>query len=142
MPLWDKVKNELDRAGRAAQDAIDEGKFRLEAFRARQQADRAAQALGYAVYRARKGGGGSDIDQESYDRLAATLGQHEETAARLEDQLDEIHARRGTRWRDEPPPVDPDAPGTTGAAPEPPASAPGEGPSSAARPQTDVPPTI
>ena len=133
MPLWDKVKTELDRAGRAAQDAIDEGKIRLEAFRARQLADRAAQALGYAVYRARKSGG--DIDQESWDRLAATLAQHEETASRLEDQLDEIHARRGTRWRDEPPPAGADAP-------EPPASAPGEGPSSAARPQTDVPPSV
>jgi hypothetical protein len=135
MPLWDKVKNELDRAGRAAQDAIDEGKIRLEAFRARQQADRAAQALGYAVYRAKKAGG--DIDVESYDRLSATLAGHETTASSLEDQLDEIHARRGTRWRDEPPPAD-----AADAAPEPPASAPGEGPSSAARPQTDVPPAI
>ena len=144
MPLWDKVKNELDRAGRAAQDAIDEGKFRLEAFRARQQADRAAQALGYAVYRAKKSGG--DIDAESYDRLAAALATNEETASKLEDELDEIHARRGTRWRDEPPPADlGDTPGTTGgtttgAAPEPPASASGEGPSGAGRPQTDVPP--
>ena len=140
MPLWDKVKNELDRAGRAAQDAIDEGKFRLEAFRARQQADRAAQALGYAVYRAKKSGG--DIDAESYDRLAAALATHEETASKLEDELDEIHARRGTRWRDEPPPTDPaDAPGAaSSAAPEPPASASGEGPSGAGRPHTDVPP--
>jgi hypothetical protein len=140
MPLWDKVKSELDRAGRAAQDAIDEGKIRLEAFRARQQADRAAQALGYAVYRAKKAGG--DIDAESYERLRVTLAQHEETAARLEDELDEIHARRGTRWRDEPPPAgaaDTDMP-PGAAAPEPPASAPGEGPAAAARPQTDVPP--
>ncbi len=137
MPLWDKVKSELDRAGRAAQDAIDEGKIRLEAFRARQLADRAAQALGYAVYRARKAG--SDLDADTYERLAGTLTTHEETAARLEDQLDEIHARRGTRWRDEPPPDDlADA----RPAPEPPASAPGEGPASAARPQTDVPPTV
>ena len=142
MPLWDKVKSELDRAGRAAQDAIDEGTIRLEAFRARQQADRAAQALGYAVYRAKKVGG--DIDAESYDRLSATLGQHEETAARLEDELDEIHARRGTRWRDEPPPADPaDAkPADAPPPPEPPASAAGEGPSGAARPQADVPPMV
>ena len=145
MPLWDKVKSELDRAGRAAQDAIDEGKIRLEAFRARQQADRAAQALGYAVYRAKKAGG--DMDAESYERLSATLAQHEETAARLEDELDEIHARRGTRWRDEPPPAGvadtgpaDGAAASSGPAPEPPASVPGEGPSGAARPQTDVPP--
>jgi len=52
--LWDRVKTELDRAGRAAQHAIDEGRIRLEMLRARRQADSAAQKLGYAVYRARK----------------------------------------------------------------------------------------
>ena len=57
MPLWDKVKQELDRAGQVAQDALDEGRIRLEAHRARQMADKAAEALGYAVYRARQGGG-------------------------------------------------------------------------------------
>ncbi len=56
MPLWDKVKQELDRAGQVAQDAIDEGRIRLEVQRARRLADRAAQVLGYAVHRARQGG--------------------------------------------------------------------------------------
>ena len=46
MALWNRVKEELDRAGKAAQGALDEGKIRLEAFRARQLADKAAQALG------------------------------------------------------------------------------------------------
>ena len=55
MPIWDKLKTELDRAGKAAQTALDEGKMRLEAFRVRQLADKAAQALGYAVYRATQG---------------------------------------------------------------------------------------
>ncbi|HEX2721802.1 MAG TPA: hypothetical protein VHM24_02725 [Gemmatimonadaceae bacterium] len=49
MAFIDKIREELDRAGRAAQDALDEGKTRLEAFRTRQLADKAAQALGYAV---------------------------------------------------------------------------------------------
>jgi hypothetical protein len=137
MPLWDKVKTELDRAGRAAQDAIDEGKIRLEAFRARQLADRAAQALGYAVYRARKSGG--DIDAESYDRLAANLGTHEETASRLEEQLDAIHQRRG--GRPEEPSADSTETAGAAATPEPPAAAGGaEAPPSAARPSTDIPP--
>ena len=92
MPLWDKVKQELDRAGRVAQDALDEGRIRLEAFRARQHADRAAQALGYAIYRARAAG--SDLDAQAYERLSATLARHETEATRLERQLDEIQERR------------------------------------------------
>ena len=34
MALLDRLKQELDRAGKAAQDAFDDGKTRLEAFRA------------------------------------------------------------------------------------------------------------
>jgi hypothetical protein len=85
MPLWDKLRTELDRAGRAAQQAIDEGRDRLDAFRARQLADRAAQALGYAVYRARAAGG--DLEPETFTRLSTTLAAHEAEAARLEERL-------------------------------------------------------
>lgn len=82
MPLWDKLKQELDRAGKAAQGAIDEGKTRLEAFRVRQQADKAAEALGYAVFRARQAGG--DVDGETYSRLSVELGRLDAEAAKLE----------------------------------------------------------
>src|SRR5687768_13307687 len=99
MPIWDKVKQELDRAGRVAQDALDEGRVRLEAFRARQHADRAAQALGYALFRARTAG--SDLDAQAYERLSATLARHEAEATRLESQLDDIHGRRRTGYADE-----------------------------------------
>ena len=85
MALWDKLKTELDRAGRAAQTAFDEGKVRLEILRVRQLADKAAQALGYAVHNARKSGG--DLDAESYARLSSTLAAHEAEVARLEAQL-------------------------------------------------------
>ena len=71
MALLDRLKQELDRAGKVAQDAFDDGKTRLEAFRTRQLADKAAQALGYAVYRSKKSGG--DLDAATYDRLKATL---------------------------------------------------------------------
>ena len=93
MPLWDKLKTELDRAGRAAAGALDEGKLRLEVFRVRQLADKAAQTLGYAVYRARAAGG--ELDAESYRRLAITLEGHEAEAARLEKQLDEATGKKG-----------------------------------------------
>ena len=85
MAFIDKLKEELDRAGRAAQDALDEGKSRLEAFRTRQLADKAAQALGYAVYRARQSGG--DIDTDTYTRLAATLATHDAEASKYEAEV-------------------------------------------------------
>ncbi len=86
MPLLDRLKQELDRAGKAAQDAFDDGKTRLEAFRTRQLADKAAQSLGYAVYRARKSG--RDLDAATYDRLSATLETHDIEAARLEAEIE------------------------------------------------------
>jgi predicted alpha/beta-hydrolase family hydrolase len=86
MALIDRLKEELDRAGKAAQGAIDEGKIRLEAFRTRQLADKAAQALGYAVFRAKQSG--SEVDADTYSRLSATLATHDAEAARYEAELD------------------------------------------------------
>lgn len=86
MPLLDRLKQELDRAGKAAQDAFDDGKTRLEAFRTRQLADKAAQSLGYAVYRAKKSG--RDLDSATFDRLSATLETHDTEAARLEAEIE------------------------------------------------------
>ena len=87
MALWTKLRTELDRAGRVAQNAFDEGRLRLEALRARQLADRAAQALGYAVYRARAEG--REIDPDLYASLSATLSAHEAEVASLEAKLSE-----------------------------------------------------
>lgn len=98
MALFDKLKEELDRAGKAAQGAFDEGKIRLEAFRTRQLADKAAQALGYAVFRAKQSGG--EVDPDTYSRLTATLATHDAEAARYEAELDrkrkESAANRGS----------------------------------------------
>jgi hypothetical protein len=85
MGIWDKLQTELNRAGRAAQGAIDEGKLRIEIFRVRQLADKAAQALGYAVYRARAAS--EDLDASTWDRLSGTLREHEAEAKKLEEQL-------------------------------------------------------
>ena len=93
MALLDRLKQELDRAGKVAQDAFDDGKTRLEAFRTRQLADKAAQALGYAAYRAKKSG--RDLDAATYDRLAATLETHDTEAARLEAEI-ELRRQQGT----------------------------------------------
>ena len=103
MALLDRLKQELDRAGRAAQEAFDDGKTRLEAFRTRQLADKAAQALGYAVYRSRKGGG--EIDAATYDRLSKTLETHDGEAAKLEAEIELRRQQSST----------PSSTGTTGA---------------------------
>jgi hypothetical protein len=97
MGIWDKVQGELNRAGKAAQDALDEGRLRLEIFRVRQLADKAAQALGYAVYRAKEKG--EELDAATWDRLAATLREHEAEATRLDVELQKVKA----------PPADPAA---------------------------------
>ena len=92
MALWDKVRTELDRAGRAAQQAIDEGKLRLEVHRARQLADKYAMRLGYAVYRSRNAGG--ELPPDEYAGMSANLANAEGEIARLERLLDEAVAKR------------------------------------------------
>ena len=85
MAIWDKLKTELDRAGKAAQGALDEGKTRLEAFRARQLADKAGQSLGYAVFRAKQAG--TEVDWETLQRLVNALAEKEAEVQRLEKEL-------------------------------------------------------
>ena len=85
MALWDKLSTELRSAGKAARGAIDEGKIRLELFRVRQLADKAAQALGYAVHQAHKSG--KEPAPDTILRLEATVSEHEAEAKRLEAEL-------------------------------------------------------
>lgn len=132
MALWDKLKTELDRAGKAAQTAFDEGKVRLEVLRVRQLADKAAQQLGYAVYRARQSG--QELDTESYARLSSTLAAHEAEVQRLEAQL---AAARESRTADQAAPAAPASdspygagsatPGSSTASSTPPSSTPEAG---------------
>jgi len=114
MALWDKLRVELDRAGRVAQTAIDESKVRLEAFRARQVADRAAQSLGWAVYHARTRG--DTLDDATMNRLLDALADRDREVAALEAKLrDAEHSRE----HPEPGPASSGAsgaPGTSGGA--------------------------
>jgi hypothetical protein len=91
MAIWGRLKQELDRASRVAQGAIDEGRVRLEVFRARQRADRAAQTLGYAVHRARTEG--RELSTEEYERHASEITRAEAEIARLESQLSGLRRR-------------------------------------------------
>lgn len=107
MALWNKLKDELNRAGRAAQEAIDEGKLRLDLLRSRQAMDKAAQKLGYAVYRARKLGG--DVPTDEYARVSADVANAEAEVERYETLLREAANRRKAAGEPEPstPPASP-----------------------------------
>ena len=90
MSLWNRLTDELRSAGKAAAGAIDEGKVRLELFRVRQLADKAAQALGYALQKA--GGQSTNIEPALLERLRSSLSAHETEAKRLEGVLDRHRA--------------------------------------------------
>ena len=93
MPLIDRLRTELARAGRAAQNALDEGRLRLELFRAKQNADKAAQRLGYAVYKAKRAG--NDLTPEQFAAFSADLAAAEAEVTRYETLLAELAVRKG-----------------------------------------------
>jgi hypothetical protein len=110
--IWDKLKTEIDKAGKAAQEALDEGKIRYDLFRLRQSANKSAQDLGYAFYRARKDG--REMDHESYSRLFSALAEQETEMARLDALLKTLDAPEASS---------PDASGSSShAGPPPPAT--------------------
>ena len=114
MALWTRLREELDRAGRVAQSAFDEGRIRLDLMRARQSADRFAQRLGYAVHRARQAG--TEVSAEEFAAHSANIVAAEAEIARLETMASEASRKRKG---DEPPPKTADNP------PPPPSPNPG-----------------
>ncbi len=93
MAILDKLREELDRAGRSAQRAFDEGRLRLELYRARQSADRFAQRFGYAVFHARKAD--SELPADEYAAHMNNLTAAEAEVTRLETLIAEASGRRG-----------------------------------------------
>jgi len=136
MAIWDKLKTELDRAGKVAQNALDEGKIRLEAFRTRQLADKAAQAVGYAVYRAHQSG--TELDAETTARLMATLATHETEAARLEQQLHDIAPTKADKPAADASAASSSAPSSSAAPPPPPPPATPPAPEAPPAPESPV----
>jgi len=99
--MWSRLKSELDRAGRAAQQAIDESKIRLDMHRARANADKCAQRLGYAVFRARANG--AEVNADEYARLSSDLAAAEAEVARFETLLKDAELRRSQKPSETPP---------------------------------------
>lgn len=108
MGLWEKVQAELDKAGSAAKVALDEGKIRIELFRVRQQADKAAQSLGYALARARRDN--TELAPETLENLHAALAKYENEAKQLEADLAKVlHKDAPTTEPPTQPPAEPPA---------------------------------
>lgn len=103
MAIIDRLRQELDRAGRQASRALDEGRLRLELYRARQAVDRFAERFGYAVYRAKKAGG--ELSAEELTAHMNNLTAAEAEVTRLETLVAEAaKARRGARADEAPKP--------------------------------------
>jgi hypothetical protein len=94
MPLLDRLRQELNLAGKTAQRALDEGRVRLDLYRARQSVDRFAQRFGYAVFRARKGG--IDLTPEEYAAHMNNLTAAEAEVGRLEVLVAEAARQRSS----------------------------------------------
>ncbi|HEY4305628.1 MAG TPA: hypothetical protein VGM82_14235 [Gemmatimonadaceae bacterium] len=92
MALFDKLRSELDRAGRQAQRALDEGRLRLDLYRARQSTDRFAQRLGYTVFRAKKEG--REVTPDEMLSHINNLTASEAEVARLETLIAEASKDR------------------------------------------------
>jgi len=92
MALLDRLRQELDRAGRQASRAFDEGKLRLDLYRAKQSLDRFAQRFGYASFRARKAG--ADLPPEELTAHMNNMSAAEAEVTRLETLIAEAAKER------------------------------------------------
>ena len=92
MALLERLRQELDRAGKSAQRALDEGRLRLDLYRARQSVDRFAQRFGYAVYRAKKAGVELTVEENAAHMGNITAAEAEVT--RLETLVAEASKQR------------------------------------------------
>ena len=92
MALLDRLRQELQLAGKSAQRALDEGRLRLDLYRARQSVDRFAQRFGYAVFRAKKDG--ADLPPEEYTAHMNNLTAAEAEVSRLETLVAEAAQQR------------------------------------------------
>jgi hypothetical protein len=92
MALLDRLRQELNLAGKTAQRALDEGRLRLDLYRARQAVDRFAQRFGYAVFRAKKAG--SELPAEEVTSHMNNLTAAEAEVTRIETLVAEASQQR------------------------------------------------
>lgn len=87
--LLDRLNQELESFGRRAQQALDEGKLRLERFRLQRERDEAARQLGYLIHRRERG---RTVDPLEIDAWLVRIDRQDEAIAKVEREL---AARKG-----------------------------------------------
>ncbi len=92
MSLFDRFAAGLETLGKKANQALDEGKLRVELVRVRRRMDNAARELGYLTYRQAKGTTAAPADVEALTRRIADA---ETAAARLEAEIAELKQGKG-----------------------------------------------
>ncbi len=90
MKLFDRVAAGLDTLGRKANQALDEGKLRVDLARVRRRMDGAAQSLGYLTYRQAKGESAAPSEIEN---LTRRIAETEAEVARIEAAIAEVKRR-------------------------------------------------
>ena len=87
MKLFDRFAAGLETLGKKANQALDEGKLRVELMKARRRMDAAARDLGYLTYRQAKGSQAPPADVEA---LTQRIAEGEAAATRIEGQLEQL----------------------------------------------------
>ena len=117
MSLMDRVTAGLETLGKKANQALDEGKLRVDLLRARRRMDNAARNLGYVTYRQAKGQPAPEGEIES---LTRRIAEAEAEIKRIQEEIEKLKGDRRGQTQD--------GPEATGAAsppaetPEPPAT--------------------
>ena len=91
MSLMDRIAGELQMLGKKANQALDEGKLRVDLLRARRRMDAAARDLGYVTYRQAKGKGAPEGEIAS---LTRRITEAEAEVARIRAAIDKIRGER------------------------------------------------
>lgn len=111
MNLLDRLTAGLDKLGEKANQALDEGRLRMDLLRVRRRKDNAARDLGYVVYRQSKGSAPAEGEVES---LTRRIAEAEADIERLEARIKEVRAPSKPAGDAPPPspPGDPEQPAT------------------------------
>jgi len=122
MGFIDRVAAGIDQLGKKAQQALDEGKLRVDLSRVRHRKDNAARDLGYLTYRQSKG---EVLPDGEVEVLLRRMTAAAEEIAKLEARIEQVRGRQTAAGPDAPPPPPADAapeptpppPADTGSAP-------------------------
>ena len=87
MSLFDRFAAGLETLGKKANQALDEGKLRVELVRVRRRMDNAARDLGYLTYRQAKG---TPAAPDAVEALTRRIAEAEAAAASIEAEIEKV----------------------------------------------------